>query len=1107
MYFVSFPVSTTNIFPLANSDCGGQLMSEYNLRSRESVATDPTIEYSVGPSYVHSDDDFSIETANSTTIQINPGRAIVNGHYVELLAPITIDLAAVNYKAGLSNVTPLKGDLAIGLVMMYSTYETIAASALPENGDGYYEGVRVVIVPESSVRRPIDIPKEEQLENVNMHLLLGKFVFYGGTISNVQQNADKLKMYDASRIGNISSSLSDIYLSKEGLDPNKLYVFAGKTSDGKTVDGRNTWCEADDSLMIWDNNPRLTTTRPSASIAHFVYDPSGDGTTKLVLPHKQVDGAINQHGEHVYFPDMQYSLPNATFAENSGGVVNSAYTRRIKHIEDMTNHFYRLPNGKMRAYIPELTISPTDTNKYGKPGALPVIPLVSEYTPEDVSARFQRVYSDMSVVSESLDTIITNIQTINTNNIPGITNNLDTASQNLTNASGKATDSMSVTNQIQSAVHGGASVSTIDGYINDLRSDITNIQNYVGTASSSISSASSIVSGTSSTLISVKTSLDTITSKLSNILANVHSIEDTFQETINILVQKELDKQSVFTTLSWNPGDYVLVGRDHFMSPGSNGEYPSTMYMVQLGNILAIKYVNKLIRYMDPTSETYATEKERFLHTVVQPLSGGVELSRLEFTSDTSDSSEDPDFPDQPDIGVFIENGIDYTTMKGTPDIDYFVVYTIWKQSSTLEQWTAYYYTPSLVDMNYQYTIPPVLVTGGVPFATSTEVGGFLAVSDINEATGKGYVTIDEDGHLRVVDFNLLLLGIQAQQLGQDISIGSGMDSAAINESLEQYVNDRICYPNANQIKAVEEWNQENPTDIKDAHVINLYLELPETTDAETILIHDIGSRANSYLYVHITGSATSSLTVAFSNCDKLRVDSTIQGEPNLVFSDCNLYYDSNVLSRAHSASGNGTGIYNLTLWYEQDIYADGTPKNGSPNLQVDGMTVTLVDDITSAVNVDLWDAQNPNDNHYAYGLRGLTFAGDGTITGMSLLVADRSTTNIDLGTALFRSAFTIPQGQGLSYPENKLRHQLKVTGSFVTCYWSTVHGKFVVKETEFSALSQYYSGQNQLQPGSIGFMTKSSLQSHITGVADNTDTIDCWDLNQMNIFFGGAIN
>ena len=102
MNFIAFPVGTTNIFPIANSSAGGQLLTEFNMRSRESIATSSKVKYFIGPSFTHSQDDFKVSTQrdnsggditiSNTTIQIAPGRALVNGHYVESLAPINIDI-------------------------------------------------------------------------------------------------------------------------------------------------------------------------------------------------------------------------------------------------------------------------------------------------------------------------------------------------------------------------------------------------------------------------------------------------------------------------------------------------------------------------------------------------------------------------------------------------------------------------------------------------------------------------------------------------------------------------------------------------------------------------------------------------------------------------------------------------------------------------------------------------------------------------------------------------------------------------------------------------------------------------------------------------------
>ena len=102
MNFKVFSTGTTNIFPIANSANGGQYLSEFNLRSRETVWTDPTVTYSIGLSFTHGFDDYKVQVQQNSsgvqtgnlTLQILPGRALVNGHYVENLAPIAIDLDA-----------------------------------------------------------------------------------------------------------------------------------------------------------------------------------------------------------------------------------------------------------------------------------------------------------------------------------------------------------------------------------------------------------------------------------------------------------------------------------------------------------------------------------------------------------------------------------------------------------------------------------------------------------------------------------------------------------------------------------------------------------------------------------------------------------------------------------------------------------------------------------------------------------------------------------------------------------------------------------------------------------------------------------------------------
>ena len=146
MNFAPFAVSTTNIFPCANSTAGAQLLSEFNLRSRESVGTPESVKYMIGPSYVHGQEDFSLSIlqddlgnpiGNNTVFVINEGRGLVNGHFFESLVPVEIDLAVANQYLGENGKPKLSGVLSVGLRAMYSTEPTLAGSMLKENNKYY----------------------------------------------------------------------------------------------------------------------------------------------------------------------------------------------------------------------------------------------------------------------------------------------------------------------------------------------------------------------------------------------------------------------------------------------------------------------------------------------------------------------------------------------------------------------------------------------------------------------------------------------------------------------------------------------------------------------------------------------------------------------------------------------------------------------------------------------------------------------------------------------------------------------------------------------------------------------------------------------------------
>ncbi|MCM1226438.1 MAG: hypothetical protein NC320_03305 [Clostridium sp.] len=381
MDFKTFSVDTTNIFPIANSTKGGQLVTEFNLKSRESAAYYESVKYTCGPSYVHAEEDFYVTALkggsnfftdspdiSSSTLQIAPGRGVIDGHFIENLVPMTIDLAEVNGK--LQPDQKLEGNLAVGLRIMYSTEQTMAGSILAENKE-YFEGIQVVILPVDQFHLPTDVYKEngvdidcgiyENKNKVTAHILLAAFTYSNsnGIITDIKNNyPEKCQMLPATRIGNINGIISSEYIKGSNLDPEKLYVFAGR---GK-YENFDTWCNALDSLMIWDKNPCKTETVDEARIideavrsyggASFIID---GNKVKLWIPHKQLDYDMKDaNGNIQRYKPIALELPVADYATGTPGIVDKSYTEEVKYVISKIDTLQTLTNGKQKMYIEEL---------------------------------------------------------------------------------------------------------------------------------------------------------------------------------------------------------------------------------------------------------------------------------------------------------------------------------------------------------------------------------------------------------------------------------------------------------------------------------------------------------------------------------------------------------------------------------------------------------------------------------------------------------------------------------------------------------------------------------------------------------------------------------
>lgn len=384
MYIQAFPVATTNVFPMVNSVNGGQLATEFNMRSRESIGTPSVISYMVGPTYVHAPTDFnvSLKAGSSSVLVISPGRALINGHFVETLSDIEVDIPAAIASSG----SRLSGNLVIGVRMMYAD-TALSGSVVPLSEFGgsleaeddvtqMYKGIQIVILPQASFNLPIDVPNDESA--VTAHLKLATFRYVNGAVQSgsiIQTPfSENGTIFSADRIGNLVDILSDEYINRQGLQPNKIYTYAGKpiiqTVDGNpqtVVSGDSTWCDSTDSIMVWDRNPQsgLSSDVDASQYgyvteAQFLWN-ANDNQLKLVVPHKQIDGGMIEDPEaasqrYKFYP-RAIPLPTASLADSgSYGIVDSNYTNAIlNRFNEMDSHYLFAGQGTQFAYVSQLT--------------------------------------------------------------------------------------------------------------------------------------------------------------------------------------------------------------------------------------------------------------------------------------------------------------------------------------------------------------------------------------------------------------------------------------------------------------------------------------------------------------------------------------------------------------------------------------------------------------------------------------------------------------------------------------------------------------------------------------------------------------------------------
>lgn len=504
----------------------------------------------------------------------------------------------------------------------------------------------------------------------------------------------------------------------------------------------------------------------------------------------------------------------------------------------------------------------------------------------------------------------------------------------------------------------------------------------------------------------------------------------------------------------WTPGDYVLVGTDNSVSESATSnmiQSPSTMYIYIGRRVTAVKYASS------------------------QP--GGTRLDFIEV--ETKSASDIPNTTDPTTYNA--ELGISETVYRGEKDSDYIQLdYVVVDDNGKEKSRKSYFYAVSELGTEKEYSIPPVFLTGEIPLATEDTIGGFLNASE--SYLDGGYVYRDENGHLRLLDYSLLRSGALAYQLGEDVDIGSGLTHESIQTNLDEYVNDRVAFPTAAQKASA-------------AHedMIDVSFELSIEDEDNEITIQNIDSRFGCGVYLHISGECNKNTVINIVNCERIRLDLNVSGEgPTLNLSNTCLFYDSDILNEVNY-------VERLSLWYTKMDSDD-------PNIAVNGMTVSYLDEITDVQEIDYWNEDVDNDIHYMYAVDSITFNQDGYIIGCGLLIKNKTTENVSTGRFVIVSEFELPQKFGFNYPEKRLVQQIKITGQFITAYPCDEPEGYKINDTKFTALSQYYNSTTaEVIPGTVSFLSDVEDVPRIVGVTVGTE-IDTWATETFHPFEGRVI-
>lgn len=1011
-----FPTQSTNIFPIANSKLGGQLLTEFNLKSRESVATDSSVKYVIGQSFVHSLEDFQISPiVGSTMIQIAPGRGVIDGHFIELLTPITIDMTEVNANRS----EALSGTLFVGLRILYSTSATMMGSIQVEGtleGDddtGVYNGIQVVIGPRSALKTPSDTPTNKSA--VTVHLILGSFNYNHGNgylePDSVENSTDKIKNIDASRLFNLEEALVNKYVTKPTTgDPSGLYGFASRRTsetDPAPVFGLE---RLDNCLFEWRN---MNTDLPEEGLVDT--DPAGEDRERgragakfvaneaemyLDVPAKQ--GYVVVDGVQKFRRNLKVPLPEADYVSGTYGVVGPLYTKNIKEINSRLNGIYTSIKGKQRGYV-DVLVDRED---------LPVITNMFRVGDYILVREDQTPSGVISFEGTGYPSTLYPV-------LPGVVKSATYLCVN------KVTDGVNI-------------VDVIDGTC-------------IGTVVSSLQKAPFILDNTDNRLKKFEGEFD----------EEGHPVYDS---------NNNITESDIYEFLGL--GNSEFRGEPMISEDLRDEEAIDSAKQAQDNARAAVigAYITYTMKYAAYVSNPTAAKKQ------------AMESARSAFY----DAKR-----------VLYEATTQYYSLLGIKD---YFIYRIEDTNEDTGVTTSTEYIFAVQEAGPYAYGGPIWISGPTYPATEESVGGFLSIDPT--VLGKGYVHIDDENHLVLNDFSMLMGDILALQLAQGVAIPSGLSADVVQSELDNYVNNRVAFPNYEVLNQIISSSAIDKDGGIPSYKIEIHLSLPHADAGQdvTINLHNVDSRFGTYIHLYIEGDADSHTTLNISDCEKIRIDSNISGTPTINLNNCCLYYDYSVLDKIN-------WIYGLSLWYERFSASD-------PRIHVDGMTVCSDVKVRSDSDENVGRKYNndtgsveADDLYYGYNVESITFSRYGEIIGAGINIVNSTTTNL-LGTrtdpdeGFLYKEFVLPQNNtDLQYPVSKVKNVIRIDGSFTTIYKPAQTSKHICIDTIFSASITMANKLKQVAAGRIGIHYVIKYIDSYSGV----DTLVYTQLTDDQIFANGG--